>query len=369
MVTKSYAPTKLQAAAKSTFTHVRQKQLLRVVFAVVVVIYIIATLFPFYVLFVRSFVSTKEATNLHLWIPPAEELSMEAAVGNLAVFYDLDLNKLKEALGIPPTEFLQPRTTLQELAEKYNIPEEKIKRYFAGFYTYNGWITLLTDTKFWASMGRTLLITVVSLIGLTILSIFTGYGLAGLRRRDQMAIYNIYLLQMVIPGMLIIVPQFLVVQWLLRLFPNYDSPGITRWALQILAIILINIKGGALSTMIFTSAISAIPKEIEESAHIDGASQMQYLRHILLPLLKVPIVGLIVIMLPGLWNQFLEPYIYLDPNNTTLLPFTQSVVGHFAVNYQLIYSAVFASVIPLVVVYLIFRRFFIEGIMAGAVKG
>ncbi len=121
--------------------------------------------------------------------------------------------------------------------------------------------------------------------------------------------------------------------------------------------------------MVFTAAISSIPKELEDSAQIDGAGSWQYVRYILIPLLRVPIVSIIVIMLPLIYNQFLEPYVYLDPANTTLLPFTQSAVGQFSTNFQLIYSAILASVLPLVAVYLMFRRFFIEGVMSGAIKG
>jgi putative chitobiose transport system permease protein len=121
--------------------------------------------------------------------------------------------------------------------------------------------------------------------------------------------------------------------------------------------------------MIFTSAISAIPKELEESAKLDGANEWQYLRNILLPLLKVPIVSLAVIQLPLIYNQFLEPYVYLSPANSTLLPFIQSTVGQFSTNFQVIYSAIFASVIPLVLVYLMFRRMFVQGALAGAIKG
>lgn len=361
---------KFQIPEKAVFTPARQKLLVRVVAFVVMAIYTIITVFPFYALFVRSFVSTKVSTTLWLWIPPGEELHMNQEVGNLAVFYDLDLRDFKEAMGIPQTEFIMARTTLKEVSEQYNIPEEKIKDFFKNYYLYNGWITLLKNIDFFGSLGRTLLITVASLIGITVLSIFTGYGLAGLRRRYQMAVYNLYLLQMVIPAMLILLPQYQLIQWLVNLFPDYAVPGsFTRRALQLLAMILINIKGTAMSTMIFTSAISAIPQDLEDSAYIDGASSLQYIRHILLPLLRVPIISLIVIQLPAVYNQFLEPYVYLDPANSTLLPLMQTVAGQFSTNYQVIYACVFASVIPLVIVYIIFRRFFVEGVMAGAIKG
>jgi len=352
----------------------RRKVFLRVFAVTVMAIYSVVTIFPFYTLFVRSFVPTKESVDLHLWIPETEEVRMEAEVGNLGVFYDLDLRDLKDALGIPQTEFIMARTTLAEVAEEYDVPEEKIKEYFAGFYTYNGWITVLTgdlqSTSFWGALIKTLLVTALGLGFLILLSIFTGYGLAGLRRKDQMAVYNLYLLQMVIPAMLILLPQYQLLQWIMKMFPGYAVQGSnTRAVLQLLSIVLINIKGTALSTMIFTSAIGGIPREIEDSAMIDGATRLQYVRTILLPLLKVPIVSLIVIQLPLIYNQFLEPYVYLDPGNSTLLPYIQSIAGQFSTNYQVIYASVLGSVVPIIVVYLIFRRFFVEGAMAGAIKG
>jgi len=347
-----------------------RRRLFIVIFAFLVMgTYTVITLFPVYALIVRSFVPTKEATNLHLWPPKAEEINMNQEVGNLSVFYDLDLRDLKEEMGIPFTEFIMARTTLREICEQYEIPEEKMKEFFANFYIFNGWMTLLFNTDFFRALGRTFLVTIVSCIGITILSIFTGYGLAGLKRRDQMFVYNIYLLQMVIPAMLILLPQYQLIQWITRLIPGFDSAGLTRAAVQLLTIILINIKGTALSTMIFTSFISAIPKDLEDSAYIDGANRLQYVFRILFPLLKVPIISLLVIQFPLIYNQFLEPYVYLDTRYTTVLPLMQTVAGQFSTNFQVIYACIVGSVVPLVIIYLIFRRFFVEGVLAGAIKG
>jgi raffinose/stachyose/melibiose transport system permease protein len=169
--------------------------------------------------------------------------------------------------------------------------------------------------------------------------------------------------------MLIILPQFLIVQRLIGILPNSDAPGFSRNLGQILSVILLNVQGGALTTMIYTSAISAIPKELEESAMIDGASRWKYFTKILFPLLRVPMAVVIVVMLPAIWNQFLQPYVYLDAGNTTLLPFIQQYTGQYTTNFQVIYTGVFISVLPLVIVYVVFRRWFISGVMAGAVKG
>ena len=121
--------------------------------------------------------------------------------------------------------------------------------------------------------------------------------------------------------------------------------------------------------MVYTAYISAIPKEMAEAAEIDGASTLQYLRYILLPLLKIPIASVTVISLPAMWNQFMGPYIYLDSNNTTLLPLIQSYTGTYTTNYQVSYTGIFVSVLPLVLIYILFRDWFIKGAMSGAVKG
>lgn len=358
---------------KRSYSISRRNKIVRVLATVVMVIYSLITLLPFYFLFIRSFVPTKESGDLHLWIPKTEEVSLDAEVGNLGVFYNLDTKILKDALGIPQDEFLMARTSLRQLSENYDISEEEIKGFFKDFYTYNGWKTLLTGnlygTSFWGALARSLLVTAVSLFLLILLSLFTGFGLGGLHRRDQRVVYGIYLLQMVIPAMLILLPQRQLIQLVYNLIPGYADEITTRYTLQLLSIVLINSKGTALSVMILTAAIGAIPKELEDSASIDGATRWQYLWKIVVPLLKVPIVSLIVIQLPYYYNLFLEPYVYLDPANSTLLPYIQSAVGQFSTNFQVIYSAVFASLVPIVIVYLLFRRFFIEGAMEGAIKG
>lgn len=346
-----------------------RKRALQVVIMVFFAVYSVVTITPFFFLFLRTFIRTQEASDLHLWIPPMEEANLNAGIGNLSVFYNLDLQKMKERFGIPVTEYLNPKWSLRQVAEKYGIPEERMQRYFAPFTRYNGWIVLFSDQRFWPSIGRTFLLTVASVIGINILSILTGTALAGLRRKDQMFVYNVFLLQAVIPTMLIILPQFMLIQWLLRRIPGYDEPGLTRHIGQLVMLVFIYVKGTALSTMIFASYISTIPRELEESATIDGASRWQYIRHILLPLMKVPIASLTVIVLPGFWNDFLQPYVYLDANNTTLLPLIQSFTGQYTTNFQVVFTGVFVSILPLVVIYLIFRGWFVRGVMAGAIKG
>ena len=356
-------------AKRSSLTMSQRRRILERGVIVLFVVYAILTITPFYILFIRTFVGTKYSADLHLWIPPQEDVNLDAQVGNLATYFDLNLAQFKQDMGIPVTDLISPRKTLRDVGQAYGISEEKLKAYFAPFSIYNGWISMLGSGKFWPAVARTLIITVCSLLFLNVLSVMTGYGLAGLRRWDQRLWYGIYLLRAVIPPMLIILPQFLIFQWLLQFVPTYETPGAPRTVSQLLAIILLWARGGALPVMIMVAAIDAIPKELEEAAEIDGASPFQYFRYILLPLMKVPMASLTVIFLPLIWNDFIHPFIYLDQANTTILPLIQTFSGQYSSNLQVIYTGVLLSILPLVVVYVMFRRWFIQGALAGAVKG
>jgi ABC-type glycerol-3-phosphate transport system permease component len=347
----------------------RRRRVIRIAILVFFIIYVALTIIPFYFLFVRTFIGTKDSTDLHLWLPPTEEINMEARIGNLSIFYNLDLQQVKQDWGIPDTEYLRPKWTLTRIAEKYNIPEDTIRDYFRPFGRYNGWMVLFGNEDFWASILRTLTVTVLAVVGVNFLGILTGTGLAGLRYGYQRFVYAIYLLEVVIPPFLILLPQFYLVNQIQALIPGADQTGMTRNVSQLAVIIALYIKGGALSTMIYTSAIGAIPRDLEESAEIDGATRWQYIWNILLPLMKVPIASLTVIVLPFFWNDFLQPFVYLDHKNTTLLPLIQSFTGQYTTNFQVVFTGVFVSIIPLVVVYILFRKWFVAGVMEGAIKG
>ncbi|HML20894.1 MAG TPA: carbohydrate ABC transporter permease [Aggregatilinea sp.] len=346
------------------------KRATKILIIVFFVAYTLITLFPIYTLFIRTFVGTKHSTDLWLWPPPLEEASMDYQWGNLSVFYNLNVDKVKKDLGIPEDAYIQARWTLSRIATEYDIPEQKIKDYFTPYSVYSGWIILFSDAQFWPALFRTVVIAAFSLIGLNLLSIFTGFGLAGLRRKDQIVVFNLYLLSAVIPLMMILLPQYMIVQEVLKWIPGYEVSGsMTRRISQIVVIVLLHIKGGALGTMVYTSYISSIPKELEDAAEIDGATTFEYFRYIVLPLLKIPMATLTVMILPSLWNDFMGPYIYLDKNNTTLLPLIQSYTGTYTTNYQVTYTGIFVSIVPLVLIYIMFRKWFIRGAMSGAVKG
>ena len=326
------------------------------VIGVLLLLYCVITLLPFYFLVIRSFVPTKDSTQLHVWPPKINTDSLlNAKLGSMATFYNLDLDTFKAEFGI--TDYLNQNMRLSQLAAKYNIPEEKMIAYLRPFVTYNGWYNILGDRAFFRAIWANVYICAISILLGGALGILTGTGLAGLQTRWQTYIYQSYLLQMIIPPVMVMVPTYLIFNRYLHLSNSY-------WNL-----ILLNIKGGALSTMVFTSYIATIPKEIEESIEIDGGNRLVYLWHAVLPLAKTPFAVFVSIMLPLFWNDLLNGRIYLNPDKYTLMPLISSFAGQFTTNFQAIYAGLLCGLLPMIVVYLAFQKLFVRSALAGAVKG
>ncbi len=327
----------------------------KVIIHLLLIIYCIMTLVPFYFLFIRSFVPTSESAKLHVWVPKAQEVSMNAVIGNLSTYYNLDMTEFKENMDIKG--YLDPQLTLKELGEKYNIPVEKLQSYFKSFYVTNGWKIILSGGKFFTATLRTIFIVVASILLGSLLSLATGSVLARFRKKWHMRIYNAYLLQTIIPITMIMLPLYMIVNNFLHL---RDS---------LAAIILLNIQGGALPIMIFTSYCATIPIELKESLEIDGGNRFQYFFKIVVPLAKVAIATYAVIRIPAYWNDLLYGFLFLKSEHYPLIPMLSSLTGTYNTNFQAIYSGLVFSVIPLIVLYLLFQDLFVNSIMAGSIKG
>lgn len=325
------------------------------VIAVFLIIYCIATITPLYFLLIRSFVPTKDSTELHLWIPKFKGFSLNYRIGNLGTYYNLDISKFKDKMGI--RGYINPNMSLEQIADEYYIPKEKIENYLRPFVLYNGWYNIVNNLEVYKALFRTAFVTVLSILVGGFLGILTGSVLARFRRRWHLYIYNLYLLQLIIPPVMIMIPTYTI-------FHDYLHLTNSLWNL-----IILNIKGGALSTMIFTTQIAAIPQELKESVELDGGSRLQYLYYIVFPLSKTAFVTFTVITLPLWWNNLLSGLIYLNPEKYTLIPFISSFVGQFTTNFQAMYAGLIFSLLPLIIVYLFFQKLFTRSFLAGAIKG
>jgi ABC-type glycerol-3-phosphate transport system permease component len=339
-----------RAEKKSALTKTR----LNIAIGIFLVIYTVLTLFPFYTMFIRSFITTNDSTSFHLWIPKPKEFNMNAQFGSMSIYYNLQTDDFKNDMGI--NDYVDPNMTFNEIADEYNISKDKIIKYMAPYYTFNGWITILLGKQFRTSLFGTLFVTVMSIFLGGLLGMATGYVLAGFRKKWHFMVYNLYMLQMVIPPIMLMVPQFIINREL-HLTNSY------------IGLILFNLRGGAIPTMIFTAFISSIPKELRESIEIDGGGAYRYFSSIVFPLCKVPFATFLTIQLPLFWNDLLYPLLFLKPEKHTLTPWINHLMGQYATNFQTIYAGLLVSVLPVLIVYLVFQKMFVRAAMSGAIKG
>lgn len=325
-----------------------------VLLAAALALYCVLSLAPFYILGVRAFTPTIQSTELHLWIPARRDLSMKSRIGDLSTVYNVDARAFRREMGI--RGYMDPQLTLAEIATEYDIEPERIRGYLEPYVQYNGIYTILNN-GFVRSLIATIIVTGASVLVGGLLGIMTGSALAGFRRRWHMFVYNSYLLNMIIPPMMVILPQYIIMTRYLGLENS------------LLSLILLHIKGGALSTMVFTSYIATTPRELKESVYMDGGKHYHYFLYVLLPLMGTPFAVFASITMPWFWNDLLHALVFLRPENYTLPAFVASIGGTFTTNYEAIFSGVLFSLAPILAVYLIFQKMFIRSAMAGAVKG
>ena len=218
-------------------------------------------------------------------------------------------------------------------------------------YTYviaKGAFRNLYNTAFIAT-----LYTVASLFFTTL----GGYGFAKFKFPGRDGLFAFLLATMVIPGAVMMVPSFIII----RNIGWVDTP----WAL------IIPGAASAFGIFFFRQFISTISDELIDAARIDGASEFRIYWNIILPIIAPAMISMGLIFFMGSWNAYQGPRIYLtSPAKFVMTQAIMSMQGSAGFTAWGEYMALSViSLIPLLILFLVFQRRIVEGIMAGAVKG
>ena len=116
--------------------------------------------------------------------------------------------------------------------------------------------------------------------------------------------------------------------------------------------------------------IQTLPTELEEASRIDGCSEPGVFWRIILPLSKPALGALAIFTFVRFWNAFLWPLIVLQKSNNYTLPVgVASLQGEFSTDYGIIFAGASLAALPMIAFFLIFQRYFLEGVRMGALKG
>lgn len=218
--------------------------------------------------------------------------------------------------------------------------------------------------SYWSSFFNSLIITVVSLILLAITSGMAAWVLCRNKTKWSTVIFMLFISSMVIPFQVVMLP-------LLSTFRDFGSFIGINMLQSYKGIIFAYLGfGGAMSVFILHGFVKTIPYELEEAAWIDGCSPERTFFTIVFPLLKP--VEVTVLILNGLWiwNDYLLPSLMLGLNGKikTLPVAVTSFVGSYVKQWDLILSAAFLAMIPIVVLFLIAQKQIMAGMVEGAIK-
>lgn len=210
---------------------------------------------------------------------------------------------------------------------------------------------------FSAYFGNSAVIAIGSMALVVLAACPAGYAFAQIRFPGHKWIFYLFLIGMAMPVQAIIIP----------LFYQLKSLGLVN---TLTGVVLVS-SGLALpfSVFLMRNTMKDVPKQLRESAYIDGAGEWRTFFSIVLPLARPGIVALLVFTFMSTWNDFLLPLVLLVtedkfPVALGLLSFQ----GENGSNLGYIFGGTVISMIPSIVVYLIFQRQFVEGMSAGAVK-
>jgi multiple sugar transport system permease protein len=239
--------------------------------------------------------------------------------------------------------FLFPQPLLPAVPQWRNYADVWVIQPFTRFFLNTGFITLL------AMAGEIITCAIVA------------YGFSRFRFKGRDALFALLLATMMLPGIITLIPTFLIWRGLGRI--DTYSP-LTVGAL---------FAWGPAYIFLLRQFFRTIPNEIEEAAVIDGANTVQIFTRVMLPLVKPAILAIAVLSFTGNWNNFQGPLIYINsidkyPVILGLYSFSESLSKEAPKWHYMMAMTVIMSV-PIVILYFFAQRYFIEGLTVGAVKG
>jgi multiple sugar transport system permease protein len=222
--------------------------------------------------------------------------------------------------------------------------------------TLGAFSRVLQDTGILNWFGASVITATLSAAGTVITASLAAYALSRLRFRHRNKIFWFILAGIMIPGQVLIVPQF----------REFDQLGLlnTFWAVSLPQI------PTAVAVFIFKQFFDGLPRDLEEAARIDGASTFKIYRTVIMPLAKPAVAAVAIFTFVTSWNDLLWPLLVLsNPDIMTMPVGLATVQGSFGIRYADTMASAILGAIPLVAVFLLFQRHIVEGIAGTGLKG
>lgn len=229
---------------------------------------------------------------------------------------------------------------------------------FAEIPQWRNFLEAWTSGKMGEKFLNSVIVTAGSLLLLIPINSCAAYALGRLRFKGREIIYAFLLIGIMIPSGVLGIPTFTVA---LRMGLNNTRIGL---------ILVYVAQSIAMGVFIMRSFFISLPKELEEAALIDGCTPFGSFLRVILPLAKPGVVTQIIFNGLSIWNEYFMANIMLTDASKLTLPLSiANFVGQHTTNYPILFAALSIATLPVILIYVLAQKGFIEGVSAGAVKG
>lgn len=224
-------------------------------------------------------------------------------------------------------------------------------------FDLDSWRILFTESGdyflwFWNSLWLTAVQVVLTLL----VSSFVAYGLSMYEFRGKQAVFITVLIVMTVPFEMLMLPLYMQVN-------DFDLA-------DTFTVIWLPFLAHAMTIFFFRQYFIGVPYELVEAGRVDGVSEFGIFFRLVLPIAKPAIAAMAILNGMMCWNNFLWPLLVLRSSEKFVLPIgLNALLTPHGNNYDLLIVGAFFSLVPILLLFLAFQRYFIEGMTAGAVKG
>ena len=217
--------------------------------------------------------------------------------------------------------------------------------------------SLVTDSPIFDWMGNSAILVIGAVLLSTVVSCFGAYAIALMRFRGRSLLFSVSTALMAVPPVVMIVPLFV-------LYTQLDLISTFRGTIVIYAGLIT-----PFSIYLLTTFFRTLPRELFESARMDGANDLFILWKIVLPLALPALLTLVVVNALYVWNDLIIAIIFLqDDSKRTLMAGISVFQGRYEALIPLTMAGMVIASAPMLILYILFQKYFIQGLMAGAIK-
>lgn len=215
----------------------------------------------------------------------------------------------------------------------------------------------LTRVPFPLFAANTLFIATVSIVGQVLSCSIVGYSFARVRFPGRGPLFGLLIATLMVPEQVTYIPLFAI----------YRSLG---WLDTYLPLMVYQFFGNAFLIFLFRQYVLTIPRDLDEAARIDGCGTWGVFYRVLLPLLKAPIVLIVVFTFLWVWNDFQKPLIYLNTYERLTVQIGLAFFrGQYSVEWHLLMAATLVTMLPCLILYFFAQKYLIGGIASVGLKG